>query len=169
MHSGCYLPSRHGHCKRFGHCCRPVFDYTQNPTSSGWLQSLLLLSRFCTIKKRNQTKSSRFVWYLPQIILMKRLTYLGNTLYEFNPSIQNPVLSISWEARILCVLGRKNSRGYTHIHVRIDSDLLGNFYTLAKIWTIILLLLSNRVLYWFTAVGSETVFYSNRCYKIVGL
>ncbi len=28
--------------------------------------------------------------------------YLGNTHYEFIPSIQNPVLSISWEARILC-------------------------------------------------------------------
>ncbi len=36
--------------------------------------------------------------------LMKRLTYLGNTHYEFIPSIQNPVLSISRGARILCVL-----------------------------------------------------------------
>ncbi len=33
------------------------------------------------------------------------------------------------------------------------------------IQTIILLLLSNRALYWFTAVGSETVFYSNQCYR----
>ncbi len=32
--------------------------------------------------------------------------------------------------------------------------------------TIILLLLSNRALYWFTAVGSETVFYSIICYKL---
>ncbi len=38
---------------------------------------------------------------------MKRLTYLGNTHYEFIPSIQNPVLSICWEARILC--GRSDS------------------------------------------------------------
>ena len=29
----------------------------------------------------------------------------------------------------------------------------------------ILLLVSKRALYWFTAVGSETVFYSNKCYK----
>ncbi len=34
--------------------------------------------------------------------LMKRLTYLGNTKSEFIPSIQNPVLSICREARILC-------------------------------------------------------------------
>ncbi len=26
-------------------------------------------------------------------------------------------------------------------------------------------LLSNRALYWFTAVGSETIFYSNKCYS----
>ena len=32
------------------------------------------------------------------------------------------------------------------------------------IYFIILLLLSNRALYWFTAVGSETIFYSNKCY-----
>ncbi len=36
----------------------------------------------------------------------------------------------------------------------------------SHIWDIILLLLSNRALYWFTAVGSETIFYSNRCYKL---
>ena len=30
----------------------------------------------------------------------------------------------------------------------------------------ILLLLSNRAFYWFTAVGSETVFYNNKCYKL---
>ncbi len=34
------------------------------------------------------------------------------------------------------------------------------------IYMFILLLLSNRALYWFTAVGSETVFYSNKCYKL---
>ncbi len=34
------------------------------------------------------------------------------------------------------------------------------------IYFIILLLLSNRALYWFTAVGSETVFYSNKCYEL---
>ena len=33
-----------------------IHDYTQNPTSSSWLQSLLLLNRFCTIKKREKIK-----------------------------------------------------------------------------------------------------------------
>ncbi len=56
---------------------------TQNPTSSGWLQSILFLSRFHTLKKRDEIK---YVYL--------RLTYLGNTRYEFIPSIQNPVLSI---------------------------------------------------------------------------
>ncbi len=37
-------------------CC------TQNPTSSGWLQSLLILRRFCTIKKRDEIK---YVWLIP--------------------------------------------------------------------------------------------------------
>ncbi len=35
-----------------------------------------------------------------------------------------------------------------------------------KITSFILLLLSNRALYWFTAGGSKTVFYSNECYKL---
>ncbi len=30
----------------------------------------------------------------------------------------------------------------------------------------ILLLLSNKALYWFTAIGSKTVFYSKTCYKL---
>ncbi len=37
-----------------------------------------------------------------------------------------------------------------------------------RILTIILLLLSNRALYRFTAIGSETVFYSNKCYMLPG-
>ena len=36
--------------------------FTQNPTSSGWLQSLLILRRFCTIKKRDEIK---YVWLIP--------------------------------------------------------------------------------------------------------
>ena len=36
--------------------------YTQNPISSAWLQSLLLLSRFCTIKKRDEIK---YVYLIP--------------------------------------------------------------------------------------------------------
>ncbi len=38
--------------------------------------------------------------------LMKKFTYLGNTNNNFILSIQNPVLSISLGARILCVLGK---------------------------------------------------------------
>ena len=33
----------------------------------------------------------------------------------------------------------------------------------SHVFAFILLLLSNRALYWFTAVGSETIFYSNKC------
>ncbi len=36
--------------------------YTQNPTSSGWLQSLLLLSRFHTLKKCDEIK---YVYLIP--------------------------------------------------------------------------------------------------------
>ena len=41
-----------------------TWAYTQNPTSLDWLQSLLLLSRFGTIKKHDEIK------YLYLIILI---------------------------------------------------------------------------------------------------
>ncbi len=40
------------------------------------------------------------------------------------------------------------------------------FILISMVYNFILLLLSNRALYWFTAVGSEIVFYSNKCYKL---
>ena len=40
--------------------------HTQNPTFSGWLQNILLLSRFCAIK--SATKLSMFILYHPQMI-----------------------------------------------------------------------------------------------------
>ncbi len=58
----------------------PVIAYcyyplTQNPTSSGWLQSLWLLSRFRTIKKCNEIKyvclipSSNDIWHVIKFYL----------------------------------------------------------------------------------------------------
>ncbi len=39
-----------------------MIAYKQNPTSSGWLQSLLLLRRFCTFKKCDEIK---YVYSIP--------------------------------------------------------------------------------------------------------
>ncbi len=36
--------------------------FTQNPPFSGWLQSLLLLRRFCNLKKRDEIK---YVYSIP--------------------------------------------------------------------------------------------------------
>ena len=44
-------------------------------------------------------------------------TSLGNTHYEFIPSVQNQVLSISWGARILCVSGAS----FTILHGKVRS------------------------------------------------
>ncbi len=50
--------------KYIGESCRTLEERlnTQNPTSSGWLQSLLLLSRFRTIKKCDEIK---YVYLIP--------------------------------------------------------------------------------------------------------
>ena len=48
------------------------------------------------------------------------------------------------------------------------SLLFSNFHCcfIISLCYLLLLLLNNRDLYWFTAVGSETVFYSNRCFNL---
>ncbi len=53
----------------------------------GWVDSKFISSSFYSNPLQTHEEAS---------------TYLGNTHYEFIPSIQNLVLSISWEARILC-------------------------------------------------------------------
>ncbi len=74
---------------------------TQNPTSSGWLQSILFLSRFRTLEKHDEIKyvylipSSNNTWLkFAEISCRENFlfysTYLGNAHYEFIPSIQNP-------------------------------------------------------------------------------
>ncbi len=53
-----------------------------------------------------------------------------------------------------CMMKTENLYVYMYIHRKKTSVLL-----------IIPLFLSNLALYWFTAVGSETLFYSNKYYR----
>ncbi len=72
------------------HSSLPLWwPYTQNPTSSGWLQSLLLLSRFCTIKKRDEIKyvCSEYARYSQAILTFSWKTWVCQTPHTYSGKV----------------------------------------------------------------------------------
>ncbi len=78
------------------------------------------------------------------------------TMYSCGEICMEVSLQNKWR---YCIDSCNEQLSLYFLHAVLQGDIL----------MFILLLLSNRALYWFTTVGSETVFYSNKCYKLPDL
>ncbi len=123
-----------------------------------------LLSR-CPKPRRDKRNLLQRKWHktrnLPRI---KRKRHRRNTL-EYGPLpedrwlLNSPIIQV-YKIYFHSIELTGTGVGRLEEGRTVDCGLWRNIYGL------ILLLLSNRAFYWFTVIGSETVFYSNKCYKL---
>ncbi len=111
------------------------FFHSQNPTSSGWLQSILLLSRFHTLKKHDETKyvylipSSNVTWpviswiYVDIYGIMDVSLKVWNEIVRFSKILQWADIGPRWPWSFYFVLA---------VHHHLLSHLIGHIWKYRK-------------------------------------
>ncbi len=125
------------------------------------------------LNRSKRSKSFSFLWNNALVLLSNMLKYFYRKLGLFLMISDFWYLAIGHNGNSSCMGGwhyafcqiSQKSQIYPYILITaiLGPTLLIHTCLVPESWIFqfILLLLSNRALYWFTAIGSETIFYSN--------